>query len=129
MSNKLTLKELRQAQNLINSDEAFRQLGSIDTRMALKVGTTTCLVSFEGFSCHDVRKISKQELRDSDFLVEMSTEQWHRFMAGCRTHQGPTLVQFDATEGVVQAAGARERLRCLRYHTSLQAFFEACAAA
>ncbi|MCZ6501200.1 MAG: hypothetical protein O6945_01650 [Gammaproteobacteria bacterium] len=123
----LSAKKLKKAQSIVNSDLNFRHLGNVDLKMGIKVGRTMYLISFEGFSCHTVRKISAKEVRDTDFVIEMSPGQWDHFIAGCRSGNGPGLAQLDSTEYVVKAADPRKKLEFLRYHTSIQAFFEAYA--
>ena len=122
----LSAKKLKKAQSIVNNDLNFRQLGNIDVKMGIKVGNLMYLISFEGFSCQAVRKISAKEVRDTDFVIEMSPDQWDNFITGCRSG-GPGLAELDSTEYVVKAADPRKKLEFLRYHTSIQAFFEAYA--
>ena len=88
---------------------------------------TKYLIVFAGFTCHSVRKISAREVRETDFMVEMSAVQWDKFIAGCQSGKGPTLAQLDDSENVIKAADPRRKLDFLRYHTSIQAFFEVYA--
>ena len=76
MSDNLSAKWLKHAQDTVNADPAFRKLGNIDSRVALKVGKPAFLVDFSGFSCHGVRKLSESELRDADYVIEMKPETW-----------------------------------------------------
>ena len=55
----------------------------------------------------------------------MSADQWDRFLDGRRSGNGRTLVEIDTTDDVVKAINPRKKLDFLRYHTSLQAFFDA----
>jgi len=128
-THELSLQWLQRARDAVNADPTFRKRGSIDTTMAVRVEEATFLVTFAGFTCHDVRAISGHDLRDADFVVEMSNEQWNRFLAGRRGGKGRTLVEIDTTDGVIKAQTPRKQLDFLRYHTSIQAFFDAgCAA-
>jgi hypothetical protein len=128
-SKPVTLEWLKHARAAVNDDPAFRRRGSIDVKMALRVDKTAYLVTFAGFSCHDVQKLGEHDLRDADFVVQMTPDQWHRFAAGRRSGTGRTLAEIDATDGVVQATNPRKKLDFLRYHTSIQAFFDAGARA
>ncbi len=121
----LSEKWLKNAQNAVNADPSFRKRGSIDVKMAVKSDQATYLVTFSGFSCHDVRTMTDAGLRDADFAVDMSTDQWERFLQGRRNGSGRTLVEIDNTDDVVKAINPRKKLDFLRYHTSLQAFFDA----
>jgi hypothetical protein len=123
----LSVKKLKKAQGFVNGDSGFRHLGNIDVNMGIKVGKSIYLVSFSGFSCHEVSKISHKEVREADFVVQMSPAQWEHFIAGCRSGDGQSLVQLDEAESVVNVADPRMKLEFLRYHTSIQAFFDAYA--
>jgi hypothetical protein len=129
MATTLTAKWLKAAQNSVNGDTAFKKLGYVDTKPALKVGKAAFLINFEGFSCHGVQKIAVRDLRDADYLIEMSQEAWDAFLAGRRRGNGPTLAELDATDGVVKADDPRKKLDFYRYHISLQAFLDAGATA
>lgn len=123
----LSAKKLKQAQSAVNSDPDFRHLGNVDVKMVIKVGKLMYLIAFEGFKCDTVRKISAKEVRDTDFVIEMSAAQWDQFITGCQSGVGATLAQLDRSDYIVKAADPRKKLEFLRYHTSLQAFFEAYA--
>ena len=120
---------LEGAQRRVNADPAFRKLGSIDIKVAINVDAAAYLVTFAGFTCHSVASIDANEMRDADIIVTMSADQWDRFIAGRRTGNGRTLLDLDTTEGVVTAVNPRKKLDFLRFHTSLQAFFDAGATA
>jgi hypothetical protein len=125
----LTAEWLQTAQARVNADPKFRKLGSIDVAMVVHVGSSACLVTFGGFSCHGVAQITPQQMRDADFTVTMSPESWDKFVAGRRSGTGRTLLDIDSTDGVVTAVNPRKKLDFLRCHTSLQAFFDAGATA
>jgi len=124
----ITGRWLQTAQHAVNADPAFRQLGSIDVDMAVGTPKSAWLVTFSGFTCHGVRKLEREELRDADFLVEMTARDWAKFIAGRRSGSGPSLAELDVTEGCVKAPDPRKKLEFFRYHTSIQAFFDAGAA-
>ena len=131
MSAHETLSEtwLKKAQSAVNADPSFRKRGSIDVKMAVKSDKATYLITFGGFSCHDVRTMTDAGLRDADFAIDMSADQWERFLQGRRSGSGRTLVDIDTTDDIVKAINPRKKLDFLRYHTSLQAFFDAGARA
>ena len=123
----LSVKTLKKAQGIVNNDSNFRHLGNVDLTMGIKVGRLMYLINFAGFSCHAVRKISEDEVRETDFVIEMSAAQWDHFITGCQTGEGPGLAQLDSTHNIVKAKDPRRKLQFLRYHMSIQAFFEAYA--
>lgn len=118
---------LQKARARVNADPKFRKLGSIDVAMIVHVGNAACLVTFAGFTCHGVANVTPQQMRDADFIVTMSPEGWEKFVDGRRSGTGRTLLDLDATDKVVTAVNPRKKLHFLRYHTSLQAFFDAGA--
>jgi hypothetical protein len=126
---KLSLAWLERAREAINADKSFRRAGSVDAEVGLRCGDAAFLVSFRGFACSSVREVGVLDLRDADFVVEMSVDQWQRFLAGLTDGRGRSLVDLDTTDGVVKAAHPRRKLDFLRYHTSVQAFFDAGATA
>lgn len=123
----LSVKTLKKAQGIVNDDAGFRHLGNVDLTMGVKVGKPMYLISFSGFSCSAVRKIGASEIREADFVIEMSTTQWDAFIAGCQSGDGPSLAQLDSREYIVKAEDPRKKLQFLRYHNSIQAFFVAFA--
>jgi len=122
---KISLKWLEDAQARVNTDRGFRKRGSIDVQVGVANGNDVFLLSFEAFGCTKVRAIAKHELRDADFVLEMTPERWERFLAERRSGDGPSLLDLDATDAIVHAANPRKRLEFLRVHTSVQAFFDA----
>jgi putative sterol carrier protein len=129
MSTNLTAKWLKAAQHSVNEDPAFKKLGYVDTKPALKVGSSAFLLDFSGFSCHGVKKISTKDLRDADYLIEMSPDLWQEFLAGRRRGDGPTLAELDVQQDIVKADNPREKQEFFRFHLSLQAFVDAGVAA
>ena len=123
--NALSTDWLERARERVNADPKFRKRGTIDTQMGLHVGGDHFLVSFAAFGCAGVRAIGPNDLRDADFVVEMSPDQWQRFIDGRRDGTGRTLAELDTTDDVVKAQHPRKKLDFLRYHTSIQAFIDA----
>lgn len=130
MSNdNLSAEWLGRAQAAVNADPTFRQRGSIDVIVAVKVAGAAFLITFSGFSCHAVQAVVDGEVRTASVIIDMTNDQWQRFVAGRRGGHGRTLIDIDTTDGVIKAQTPRKRLEYLRYHTSLQAFFDAGVAA
>ena len=127
MSESLSAKQLKQAQAAINSDPTFKQLGSIDLDLAIRVVNICFQVVFDGFSCKEINKLKVSELRDVDCVLKFTRDQWTRFIEGCRTGTGPSLIDLDTIEGLTEASSPIKQLLIPRYHLSLQAFFEAYA--
>lgn len=127
MSESLSAKQLKQAQAIVNNDPSFRKIGSIDLNLGVRVANTCYQVVFDGFSCKEINKIKVSELRDVDCVLKFSKDQWTRFIEGCRSGNGPSLMDLDTIEGLTQASSSIKQLLIPRYHLSLQAFFEVYA--
>ena len=125
MSN-LNLKKLRRAQQVVNSDPDFRLLGNIDIKLGLKVGGSAFLITFSGFTCHQVEKINSTRFREADCLIEMKGEQWNELSNDLNSSEGLGLLGVDAWEGMVTGINPRKKMDLYRYLTSVEAFLRVC---
>ena len=125
MSN-LNLKKLRQAQQVVNSDPDFRLLGNIDIKLGLKVDGSAFLITFSGFTCHQVEKINSTRFREADCLIEMKGEQWNELSNDLNSSEGLGLLGVDAREGMVTGINPRKKMDLFRYLTSVEAFLRVC---
>ena len=125
MSN-LNLKKLRQAQQVVNSDPDFRSLGNIDIKLGLKVDGSAFLITFSGFTCHQVEKINSTRFREADCLIEMKGEQWNELSNDLNSSEGLGLLGVDAREGMVTGINPRKKMDLYRYLTSVEAFLRVC---
>ena len=125
MSN-LNLKKLRQAQQAVNSDPDFRSLGNIDIKLGLKVDGSAFLITFSGFTCHQVEKINSTRFREADCLIEMKGEQWNELSNDLNSSEGLGLLGVDAREGMVTGINPRKKMDLYRYLTSVEAFLRVC---
>lgn len=125
MSN-LNLKKLRQAQQVVNSDPDFRSLGNIDIKLGLKVDGSAFLITFSGFTCHQVEKINSTRFREADCLIEMKGKQWDELSNDLNSSEGLGLLGVDAREGMVTGINPRKKMDLFRYLTSVEAFLRVC---
>jgi len=126
VSSVLNLTLLNNARDAVNSDPAFRQLGTCDVRMGIKAGDSAFLVDFVAFECAGIEQIDVDALRDADFFVELSPAEWRTYLAGRRGGSAPTLVSLDVdtADGIVKGADPLKTLKFERYHLTLQAFVD-----
>lgn len=116
-----------------NSDSQFTSQGSINCRMGIKVGDAAFAIAFEGFECAAVESISDNELRDIDFYIDMSPDDWKEMLDNIAANGGSdsahTLNTLDLTmpSGCVKSHNELRRTAFFQYHLSLQAFFDASA--
>ena len=64
----------------VNSDEQFRRLGTIDAEVGVRVGDQLYQITFEAFECVGTKEIEESDLRDVDFWLEQSPEEWQEML-------------------------------------------------
>ena len=123
-------EELRR---LVNDDPAYRQIGTVDASMGLKVGEEVFVVAFEAFECSSVRAGNEYDLINVDFFIEMESDAWKAMLENIRAHggaeAGQTLVSLDMLNEISNNATG-DQLRAdmfFRYNQSLQHFFDLSA--
>ena len=118
---------------LVNNDEAFRRLGTVDARVGIKVGGQLFELTFEAFECVGVREIGENDLRDLDFWLEQSPEEWRDMIENIKQHSSAdlthTLNTIDLTipEGFARSYDGYRRDAFYRFNQSLQHFFDSSA--
>ena len=123
-------EELRR---LVNDDPAYRQIGTVDASMGVKVGDEVFVVAFEAFECSSVRSGNEYDLINVDFLIEMESDAWKAMLENIRANggaeAGQTLVSLDMLNEISNNATG-DQLRAdmfFRYNQSLQHFFDLSA--
>lgn len=120
---------------LVNGDEEFRRLGSVDAVMGIKAGEQVFVITFEAFECTEVREGTEYDLIDADFYLEMTMEQWRELVVNTRENNGAdlshTLNTLDLMiEGGISDNATGDQLRAdifFRVNQSLQHFFDSSA--
>lgn len=116
---------------LVNSDAGFRQLGTIDARVGVKVGDQLYEVEFEAFECTGAREIQESDLRDVDFWLEQSPEEWREMLESIKDHGAADLqhtlntLDLNMPEGFARSHDGYRRDTFYRFNQSLQHFFDA----
>ncbi len=119
--------------DIVNSDPAFRQLGTVDCVVGIKVGSKILEVTFEAFECTAVRDATTDDLRDMDFWLEQSYDQWKDMLENIKKHGAAdlshTLNTIDLTipEGFARSHDGYRRDAFYRFNQSIQDFFNASA--
>ena len=121
----LNLKKLREAQQIVNSDPDFRAHGNVDIKLAIKVGKSAYLITFEGFTCHQDEKINETRYRDADCLLDLTVSQWQELNQDLKSSDGVGLIGLDSREKVVSGINPRKKMDLYRYLTSVEAFLRA----
>ena len=123
-------EELRR---LVNDDSAYRQIGTVDASMGVKVGDEVFVVTFEAFECSSVRSGNEYDLINVDFFIEMESAAWRAMLENIRANggaeAGQTLVSLDMLNEIsTNATGDQLRADMFfRYNQSLQHFFDLSA--
>jgi hypothetical protein len=119
--------------DLVNADPKFRELGTVDTTMGIKVGSKIFKITFEAFECADVREVAESDLRDMDFYLDQSYDGWKEMIENIKQHGAAdlshTLNTIDLTnpDGFAQAHDGYRRDAFYRFNQSIQDFFDASA--
>lgn len=119
---------LPDAQAALNTDAAFRKLGSADFKLGLSIGGAARIVTFEAFLIASVAEASAAELRDADLVIEMSPADWNRYLRQRAGGQGESLLSLDLSRHLVRARDPLQRLLFERYNRSIQALVDRGAA-
>ena len=128
-----SLEWFEAVRQLVNNDEAFRRLGTIDARVGAKVGDKLYELTFEAFECAGVKEISESDLRDLDFWLEQSPDEWRAMLESIKQHGSAdlkfTLNTIDLTrpEGFARSFDGYKRDAFYRFNQSLQHFFDSSA--
>jgi hypothetical protein len=120
--------------NMVNSDEQYRRLGTVDAKVGVKVGDEIYELTFEAFECSGVKQISEADLRDLDFWLEQSPEEWRAMLENIKQHGSADLqftlntIDLNRPEGFAQNPyDGYRRDAFYRFNQSLQHFFDSSA--
>ena len=128
-----SLEWFREVSRAANASGALRGLGSCNASVGAKVGERAYLLSFEGFECAGVERIEPEELLYADFYLDMPVDEWNALVR-CIRDNGRADAEHSLNRldlalpgGVAKSADEYRRNGFLRYHLTLQAFFDAAA--
>jgi hypothetical protein len=119
--------------DIVNADPAFRQLGTVDAVVGMKVGSKIFEVTFEAFECTNVREAGENDLRDMDFWLEQSYDQWKDMLENIKQHGAADLshtlntIDLNIPEGFARSHDGYRRDAFYRFNQSIQDFFNASA--
>ena len=119
--------------DLVNNDDAFRQLGNVDAQIGIKVGDELFAVDFEAFECIGARDIEESDLRDVDFWLEQSPEKWREMLENIKEHGAADLthtlntLDLNMPEGFARSHDGYRRDAFYRFNQSLQLYFDSAA--
>jgi hypothetical protein len=119
--------------NIVNSDEEFRRLGNVDARVGIKFGDELFEVTFEAFECTGVKEIGEDDLRDLDFWLEQSPDEWKDMLTNIKTNGAADLthtlntIDLNRPEGLAKSYDGYRRDTFYRFNQSLQHFFDSSA--
>ena len=116
-----------------NAGGMLRGLGSCNASVGVKIGECAYLLSFEGFECSAVERVEADELLYADFYLDMPLDEWHGLIRCIRDNgradaeHSLNRLDLAVPGGIVKSADEYRRNGFLRYHLTLQAFFDAAA--
>ena len=118
------------ARDAVNEDPVYRALGTCNTTLGIKVGEQAFAVDFEGFECTGTREIDPGDLRETDFYLDMDLDGWKDLLGNIQSNGKAdpehSLNRLDLTlpGGIVKAANEYHTQTFLRFHLSIQRFFD-----
>ena len=95
--------------DIVNNDPNFRQLGTVDAVVGVKVENKIYQLTFEAFECTDVREASESDLRDMDFWLEQPYDLWKDMLDNIKKHGAADLshtlntIDLSAPEGFARS--------------------------
>ena len=117
--------------DLVNNDEEFKRLGTIDTCVGVKSGDQVFQMTFEAFECVGAKEIGEDELRDVDFWLELPPEGWQDLIENIKEHGGADLqhtlntIDLSTPGGFARSFDGYRLDTFHRFNQSLQHFFDA----
>jgi hypothetical protein len=118
---------------LVNGDPDFRQLGTVDAVVGVKVGAKIFELTFEAFECTNVREAGEDDLRDMDFWLEQPYDGWKEMLENIKKNGHADLshtlntIDLSMPEGFARSNDGYRRDAFYRFNQSLQDFFNASA--
>ncbi len=119
--------------DIINDDEEYRRLGTVDAAVGIQVGERMFEVDFDAFNIVDVKELDAATPRDLDFTLVMPHEQWREMIESIkqngRAEHDYTLnsIDLNAPEEFARADDYYRRDLFYRFNQSFQRFFDASA--
>ena len=116
---------------IVNKDPNFRQLGTVDAIVGIRVGSKLYELTFEAFECTGVREAGENDLRDMDFWLEQSYDQWKEMLENIKKHGAADLthtlntIDLNMPEGFARSHDGYRRDAFYRFNQSIQDFFNA----
>ena len=118
--------------DITNGDEVFRKFGRLDAIIAFKIGDRAFNVTFDVLTARDIREVDEEEMRDSDFVIELAPDQWQSMLEDIKANGTASkdwtlntldLINDDPIHMNMEDDGYRAD-KFFRYNPSLQRFFE-----
>lgn len=132
-----SLEWFRAVRDVYNSDSSLHSGGggACDTAAGLKVGDASFVIVFEGLECADVRNASDEEMKTTDFIIEMPVDLWKAMVANVQQNGRADLdhtlnsIDMQQEESIAYSPVDDQYRQDLfyRYNQNFQDFFDASA--
>lgn len=117
---------------IAKNDERYRKFGRLNAIVAFKVGDTIISANFDVLNIHEIHEISENQMRDTDFVIEMEPDAWRGMLEDIKANGHASL---DWTLNTLDLKGDEPIHKNLmedgfkadmffRYNPSLQVFFD-----
>jgi hypothetical protein len=136
MADKLTFPSVewfQQLAEITKHDERYRKYGRLNAVVVFKVGEKAIQANFDVLDIHDIREApSENDLRDADFVIEMSPSNWEQMLQNIKEHGHATDewtlntldLRFDEPIHKNLLDDGFKADMFFRYNPSLQRFFD-----
>ncbi|MBM3139118.1 MAG: hypothetical protein FJZ92_02600 [Chloroflexi bacterium] len=117
---------------ITKQDDRYRRFGRLNALVVFKVGRKMIEANFDVLDIHDIREISENAMRDADFVVEMTPDQWQQMLADIKKNGHATQewtlntldLRFDEPIHRNLLDDGFKADMFFRYNPSLQRFFD-----
>jgi hypothetical protein len=123
---------LQAVAQIVGADDGYRKYGRFDAIVGLRVGDLLYSVTFDVFDIKDIHETSEEELRDADFVLEMSYAQWIDLIENIQQHGKADLehtlnsLDLRLPDGLARntTGDGYRHDKFFRFNESLQRFFD-----
>ena len=130
-----SLEWFKALQEIVNSDEVYRRIGTCDAVVGVKVPEQQkyFLLTFEAFELLEVKECSETNAEDSDFWLEMSYPRWQEMLTNIADngkadlHHTLNTIDLEDPEGFARSHDGYRRDAFYRFNQSFQHLFDSTA--
>lgn len=123
----------KEAADLLQKSDSFKQFGAADTQMGVQVGDKSYKIVFDAFEITEIKEIPSPDSEDLDFTLVQEPEEWKAMLENIKEHGRAdhefTLNSLDLHSEKELAIGKDYTRRDLfyRFNQTIQDYFDQSA--